>query len=461
MRLALILALVALPAAAQLPLPVRDRVTSSQLLGVDSAGRLAVNMVDRNGTAHTSADDGRLDVARDIPVWWDRMQGSAVALKNKWELSAVGMTTTQGSGALTLNAGSDLVSGDYTGLTSVPDFHPGGASPLYLKIRATPKPMTNANLELGFGNAVAATAPTDGVLFRWTGTALACVLNTGGTETTAAFTTTPTTTVYSTFDVSVTDTRVFCRWYTPSTGATETQSITLPSTVAKPTVEGVSVLARVVNTGVPAAAAQLLLGDVTVLQKVLEETRDSAMAHIVAGGSIAFNPVTGLETNTFTTSAVTPSTTVPSFTALGGRYGLSSQAGGTSDYVIMAYQVPTSYRLVITGVSVSVYQSVTGLSATTYEWGLEVQSTGASPTTTDATTATPTTAPRRIALGSTALPATAVVGDMAPEVYRKFSSPLVVDSGRYVHIVAQETVGALTANTVRGIVFISGYFEQQ
>lgn len=69
-------------------------------------------------------------------------------------------------------------------------------------------------------------------------------------------------------------------------------------------------------------------------------------------------------------------------------------------------------------------------------------------------------APRRITLGTQGFILLAGIGTNATDISRIFPTPLVVDSGRYVHIILQIPVGTATGSQVfRGDVQINGYFE--
>jgi hypothetical protein len=46
------------------------------------------------------------------------------------------------------------------------------------------------------------------------------------------------------------------------------------------------------------------------------------------------------------------------------------------------------------------------------------------------------------------------------DLVRQFSTPLLVDGGRWIHVIVQVPVGTATASQVfRGDVSIAGYFE--
>ena len=95
--------------------------------------------------------------------------------------------------------------------------------------------------------------------------------------------------------------------------------------------------------------------------------------------------------------------------------------------------------------------------------GVGVQASAVSLATADATSSTPATGPRRVPLGTHGFLVGDAIGACKPDIVRDFSeSPLVVDSGRFLHVILQVPVGTATASqVVRGDVTVSGYFEMQ
>jgi len=71
-----------------------------------------------------------------------------------------------------------------------------------------------------------------------------------------------------------------------------------------------------------------------------------------------------------------------------------------------------------------------------------------------------TVAPRRKPLGVQTFLALAGIGSEAQEINRQFAPPIVVDSGRWFHVILRVPDGAATALLVfRGIVMVHGFFE--
>jgi hypothetical protein len=414
--------------------------------------------------------EGRVDTGRDVPLFTDRFVSNTVAANNKWMQSLLTMTATVGTGAISLNAGNITTINTYATLSSTPKFRGYADGPLVVRARARPVnlPATNSQAELGLGNAVAATAPTDGAFYRWTlSGGFECVLSRGGVETSTSMTP-PAAGVFSFFAVRVAADRAECFWETPSTGASARVLVILDSGAPSPFNEAPGALLRVINGPVaPALAPRLDVGLVEVMKKVVDDGRPIAQSNALAGQSSAFVPTTGAQATNHTNStgpvSATLSNTAAGYTTLGGRYQFAAPAGAVTDFALFGFQVPVSYRFVITGISISTCNTGAAVATTptALEWSLGVGSTAVSLATADATAAAPTSAPRRVPLGKQSFPVGAAVEACATDVVRTFASPLTVESGRFLHVILSVPVGTATASQViRGTVTFDGYFDQ-
>lgn len=468
MRLVALLAL--LPALALADVTVNGTVS---LTNTEDAGVAApVELRDYFGVPAQFTDDGRIDTGRDVAVWQGRFVGSAVAAHSKWNQSILTQTATVGAGAITLNASAITTINTYSNLQSLAKFRGYMDGDLYFHARARPNnlPQTNALAELGLGNALTNAAPTDGAFFRWTASGgFECVINRGGAETSASMTA-PTAGVYTNFAIKVDAEAATCRWYTPSSGATARVVVPLDSGAPGAFNEAPGALMRVVNGAVaPAAAPQLLVGVVEVSDKVLDLARGPDLLNSVSGQGAVFTPTTGAQAanhvNSTSPTSATLSNTAAGYTTLGGRWQFAAPAGAVTDFALFGYQVPTSYRLVVTGIAISSCNTgaAVATTATLLDWSVGVQSTAVSLATADAIAASPTSAPRRVTLGTQGYVIGAAIGQCVPDIVRDFSkAPLVVDSTRFFHVIVQVPVGTATASQViRGDVTVMGYFEMQ
>ena len=460
MRLSFILSLIASVAFADVT------VNGSVVVTTPDGG---FQLFDEHGEKLRFADH-RVDTGRDVPLFRDVFVGASVSAHNKWAQSILTQTATVGAGAITLNASAITTINTYSTLLTVPKFRGYADGALYFHGRARPNnlPQTNALAEFGFGNALTNATPTDGAFFRWTASGgFECVLNRGGAEVSTTMTA-PASGIYSYFAIEVWGDRTECRYTTPSTGFYEQVEITVPSGAPSAFNESPGGLMRVVNGAVaPALAPQLVVGLFEASIKVIDVDRPSQTTAAISGFTAAYNPLTGAQAanhaNSTGPTSATLSNTAAGYTTLGGRYQFATLAGAATDYALFGFQVPTSFRFVVTGVSISTCNTgaAVATTATSLEWSLGVGSTAVSLATADATAATPTTAPRRVPLGKQSFAIGAAIEACTTDVVRTFLSPHVVESGRFLHIILALPVGTATASQIiRGTVTVDGYFEQ-
>lgn len=414
--------------------------------------------------------DHRVDTGRDVPLFRDMFVGASVSAHNKWAQSILTQTATVGAGAITLNASAITTINTYSTLLTVPKFRGYADGALYFHGRARPNnlPQTNALAEFGFGNALTNATPTDGAFFRWTASGgFECVLNRGGAEVSTTMTA-PASGIYSYFAIEVWGDRTECRYTTPSTGFYEQVEITVPSGAPSTFNESPGGLMRVVNGAVaPALAPQLLVGIFDVSIKVIDIDRPSQTTAAISGLGGAYNPLTGAQStnhaNSTSPTSATLSNTAAGYATLGGRYQFAAPAGAATDFALFGFQVPTSYRLIVTGIRISACNTgaAVATTATMLDWGIATDSTAVSLATADAIAATPTSAPRRLPLGHQGFVVGAAIGACAESIQMTFASPITVESGRFFHVILQVPVGTATASQViRGDVFVDAHWEQ-
>ncbi len=460
MRLSFILSLIASLALADVT--VNGTVTANLPDG-------GVQLFDEHGEKLRFADH-RVDTGRDMPLFRDVFVGTSVAAHNKWAQSILTQTATVGSGAITLNASAITTINTYSTLLTVPKFRGYADGALYFHGRARPNnlPQTNALAELGVGNALTNAAPTDGAFFRWTASGgFECVLNRGGSETSVVMTA-PASGVYSYFAIEVWGDRMECRYSTPSSGFSAETEIVLASGAPSAFNESPGGMMRVVNGAVaPALAPQLLVGIFDVSIKVIDIDRPSQTTAAISGLSGAYNPLTGAQSanhaNSTSPTSATLSNTAAGYATLGGRYQFAAPVGAATDFALFGYQVPTSFRLIVTGIRISACNTgaAVATTATMLDWGIATDSTAVSLATADAIAATPTSAPRRVPLGHQGFVIGAAIGACAESIQMTFASPITVESGRFFHVILQVPVGTATASQViRGDVFVDAHWEQ-
>ena len=280
--------------------------------------------------------------------------------------------------------------------------------------------------------------------------------------------TAPASSIYSYFAIEVWGDKQVCRYSTPSTGFSQEVTITLNSGAPSPFNESPGGMMRVVNGAVaPAAAPQLIVGLYEASIKVIDINRPSQTTAAISGLGSAYLPTTGAQStnhaNSTSPTSATLSNTAAGYATLGGRYQFAAPVGAATDFVLFGYQVPTSFRLIVTGIRISACNTgaAVATTATMLDWGIATGSTAVSLATTDAIAASPTTAPRRLPLGHQGFIIGAAIGACAESIQMSFLSPITVESGRFLQVTLQVPVGTATASQViRGDVFVDAHWEQ-
>jgi hypothetical protein len=228
------------------------------------------------------------------------------------------------------------------------------------------------------------------------------------------------------------------------------------------------IFARVYNSSTTSTAAQIIISNVAVQRMDLVKNKSWGDTQAALGRNGLTDPATLAQTANYANSAApvaaSLSNTTPSYTTLGGQFLFTLVAGSETDYALFAYQVPSGYSFHITDILISARAagSANTSAITTLEWGLGVNSSGAS-----LATGAPNP-PMRIFLGIMSNEINGLVGGSlnvgnlytpTPISFQP-RTPLVCEGGRYVHIILKEAVGSANANQqVRGTVTVLGYFE--
>lgn len=426
----------------------------------DNAG--FVRLIDHDGDPIYSTQSGALRTSADTLEFIEQVDGSAVNT-NKWITSVSGMTIAQANGFITLNSGTATTANAYAILQTIQNFPFYGPQPLRLLFRALPvvQPQANMVMEVGLGAVATNAAPTDGVFFRWNGSAeFRCVISNGGVETQSAALTAPASNIGALLEITIVEDAVEFR-----VNDIPVADIDVPAGQAYPTNSGrLPAFMRVYNgASVPSQAPKISLGQLAIVQEDMIKGRlwDDTMVAMGFGGyqhPTTFGQTANHANSTSPVSA-TLSNTAAGYTTLGGKFQFAAVGAAATDYALFAFQVPAGYRFWLTNISIST--AVTGLAVVTptlLDWSLGVNSSAVSLATADGAG---TWAPRRIPIGLQCFLASSAIGQMASDIGRRFDpTKAVIDSGRFVHVILQIPNGAATANLVfRGDVMINGYFE--
>lgn len=424
-----------------------------------------VKVLDGDGGDIITTESGALLTSDEGLIFFEQVDGAAVNI-NVWNQSTSLMAIAQASGFISLNSALATTANGYAILNSVKFIPMYGPLPLRVQFSAKVSaiPQSNLTMELGLGSVATNAAPTDGMMFRWApnGNFLAIVSN-GGVETPSAnLAPPPTANVLTLFELIIVEDKV--RFLINDVIVAE---IVNPLGIAFPSNAGrLPVFARVYNSAsIPAQAPQISIGQVIVVQQDMKQNKPWADVLATLGRGSYQLPVsafgqTANHANSTSPASAALSNTAAGYTTLGGRYQFAAVVGAATDYALFAFQVPAGYQLFITNIRISAMNTGLANSGTTptiLDWAIGINASAVSLATADGAG---TWAPRRIPISMQSFALSAAIGAAAPDISSRFDPPLVVDGGRYVHIIVQVPVGAATASQViRGDVLLSGYFE--
>jgi hypothetical protein len=468
-------------------LPVPEEQAGFAVLSseVDSGSALGTRLQ----RALEVTDDYRLRVAVDS-LWLNKAFSGAI-LDERFVQIATTMTYAQGSGFGVLNSGNSLAANATIRLSTKKFMPLFGTFGLHIEtqIREANPTATGVQSEWGLGLMVGTATPLDGVFWRrLSGGQLQGVVNFGGVETPTNITTTALPArggggSYSATDVNkyvivVANDEVFF-WINDILAG----NIKTPANQGAPTAsQALPLEFRVVNSaGGASAARRIEPGFCNVLLGSGDTTRPWAVA-MAANGNGSYQTQLGTAVGPTSNSGITAlaattytANTAPAINALGGKWISSSPLpAGTSGlatiadvhYPLFSYLNPAGTAaipgrdLVITAIRIgeTVASAVLGATYTQLEWIVGVGSSAASLATADAVGPPTTTSPKRQNVGSQCFLATAPAGTVAPGIDVPLETPLVVPPGTYLHII-QSYIGNAATGTLRGSVFINGYFE--
>lgn len=449
---------------------------STYLVETDTDGNLFVRLpankesagyarlLDSNGKDILTTENGALSVSQDSILFRDQVEGAALDSR-LWQASVSGLTVTQASGYINVNGGAASTANAYAILQSIKYFPMYSYLPLRVTFQAaTPNiAQTNATMELGIGLTATNAAPTDGCLFRWNSSAeFRCVVNNAGVETMSAAIPAPPQNDATLFEIVIVEDVV--QFFVDDEMVAEVE---VPAGQAFPTNNGrLPIFARCYNGGsAPAAPPILWVGQVIVVQEGAVQNRPWAHALAQVGSGAYQSPVTPFgqtanHANSTSPSSATLSNTAAGYTTLGGRFQFAAPASAVTDFALFGFQVPAGYQLVVDAIAISLVNTGaigSAVTPTILDWALGLNASAVSLATVDGAG---TWAPRRIPLGLQTFGLSAAIGAQATDIVRRFETPLVVDGGRFLHLILQVPLGAATGSQVlRGDFIVSGFFE--
>lgn len=420
--------------------------------------------VSPGGTVRTSAES---------LFFADHAEGAAVNTQ-AWVQTTTTMTITQAAGVITFNAGASAV-------TTVGAMHTTHRQfPLYeraglvgrFRVRATAHFGGNSH-EIGFGApATATTHIASGVGAFWrkdtTGQWLPVISYASGVEKLGTVISDATwiaaipASSFFTLEVDIQAGRVRFSAYTGDNNLAFEQELDYDASADGFRGTHVQGLVRTYNNSATGTAVQLLLNSAVVL------ATDSATAPRIWGDALAGIGYSALTSPTAYTqlanyvnsaapASATLSNTAAGYTTLGGQFQFAAVAGAETDYALFGFAVPAPYTLYVKKIRISLWNMVVAVATTptTCSWAAAGNSSAVSLATAGVYP------PMRYALGSQVLPIGTVAGGNAPDLVEDLGdNPIVVQPGRFFHIILKMPVATATATEIiRGMVAVGGYFE--
>lgn len=409
----------------------------------------------------------RLATEEDELMFYDPVE-STVVNSNLWGGAATTLTVTQtAANGIRFNAGSGTGTNTNVRLSSIQLLPYTMESSIVCRwrFRMSNTGQINQQVEVGMMAVTGTAAPTDGSFFRWNNAGnFVAVQTQASTEVSSATLTAPTANVFHTGMIvkHSNDTEFFID---DVLVATVTAATTDPNAW---NTQRVPFSIRNLIAGSSPGAAPLYDQGATVCYGAIAAPRtyETQLATIGRGSwqsvTTTFAQTANWANSTSPTSA-SLSNTAAGYTTLGGRWQFAAVASAATDFALFAYTNSTGYQLIISSVRISSCNTGAAVTttATILDWGVGVNASAVSLATADVL-GPPATAwgTRRIALGNQGFIATAAIGVCAPDINFTFFPPLVVDSGRFFHVIVQVYLGSATASEVfRGDVTVSGYFE--
>jgi hypothetical protein len=418
----------------------------------------------------------RLLVGLDTPLF-DYSFNATTQDTGVWRYVTATMTTTWGTTGMLLNASSTTTTTTGTAVSSWRQFTLTGNGSLWCDfiLNVTDNPLANQVLEFGlFPFAAGTAAPTEGVYFRFSTAGLFGIINFNAVETPTSQLATmaslvPNTTYVFTIRVNEREVSFYRDGVLMVSGI-----LTIPAAQGQPFATGtLPVTFQFRNsgtvTGSPVMQAKIL--DLSIDQKSINMGKP--YPHIQASkGLMAYQGTNGntmgstaLLTNNLAAGAgaALTNTTAAAGSGFGGQFSVQPTLTVGTDGILCSYQVPagsiniTPRTLYITGVRIQglVTTAFTG-GPVYYAYALAFGHNLVSAANAEAVAAK---APRRIALGYETYVVTAPVGTLGQGVTMNFNSPIVVNPGEFIAILAKNQGTVTSAGVICALVTFDGYWE--
>lgn len=422
--------------------------------------------------APESSSDFRLRVGVDHSIINELFPSTALN-SAIWTAPVTTMTLTVAGGFANLNAGLSLASGAVARLSSYRSFPCYKSYTTYYEsqLQFTETPVAGNVCEWGAGIATGVASPTDGCLFRINaGGEFRAVINNNGVETQSGA-------LDWSALVGVNTSRLFLIYVISNKALFWIDNI-LVAEIQMPTAQGsvtssmqLPVLFRNYNSKAVSTAQVMKISFVNVTladqntSKLWNAILCGAGGHSSQGQTGQTMGSTALYTNNLASGAgvAMTNTTAALGVGLGGQFSaLPTLAVGT-DGIVCSYQVPVGSSLIpaktlyITRLTInSAVTTVLAGGAVLYAYSLAYGHTNVSLATTESATAK---APRRLPIGFQNFPANSAVGTLANIIDLDLTSPIVVQPGEFIQLVAKNLGVVTTTGVITFIVSFGGYWE--
>jgi hypothetical protein len=417
--------------------------------------------------------DFRLRTANDQTIFNELFPGSAINT-TIWTTPTTTATLTISGGFANLNAASSIAINAVARLQTYRSFPCYKSYTTYfeMELNFTSLPVVGNVCEWGAGISTGTTAPTDGAFFRLNAVGeFRAVINNNGVETQSG-------TLDFTTLVPINNTRAFLIYVCSNTAYFWIDNI-LVAKVEVPAGQGtvtssqnLPLFFRNYNSTATSTAQVMKIAMVNVT--LADQTSNKSWPHVLAGAG-AHNSQgqtggtlgsTALLTNSLVAGAgaAMTNTTAALGSGLGGQFTTQPTLAAGTDGIVSSYQVPLGTAtypgksLYITRITINsaVSASLTG-GPVLYAYSLAYGHTAVSLATTESAT---TKAPRRLPLGMQSFPVTSVAGTLATgNADFDLATPIVVQPGEFVQIVAKNLGTVTSAGTITFIISFGGYWE--
>lgn len=449
-------------------------------LGATSAGFVTLSCDNDNGDVTGEryvlspevSGDYRLRIGTDQTLFNELFPGAALNT-TLWTSPVTTATITVAGGFVNLNAAGSLAINAVARLTTYRHFPCYKSYTTYFEkeVQFTSLPVVGNVCEWGAFLSTGTAAPTDGCFFRLNAAGeFRCVTNNNGTETQSG------TLDFSTL-VGVNTTHSFLI-YVMSNKALFWINNVLVATIESPAGQGTVTSSQNIpmsfrNYNSTAVSSAQIMKVSMINVTLADQNASKSWTHILAGAGAHSSQgqtgntlgTTALYTNSLAAGAgvAMTNTTAALGSGLGGQFATQPTLAAGTDGIVCSFQVPLGTSILpgkslyVTRVNIS--SAVTTVLAggpVVYAYSLAYGHTNVSLATTESAT---TKASRRLVLGMQSFPATSAVGTSPAIIDIDMATPILVQPGEFIQIVAKNLGTVTTSGVITFLVGIGGYWE--